>query len=426
MMNFREIFLEAIMEGDEQNVSNLLADGAEVNLRLGDWAKSIVVTMWRKHCKNGRVQTPCFIVDYENEELRPFPIHIAILKGNLNIIKMLYFNGANMNCSVIFTDVLEENNTLIIDEKLASTRAAIEFDTLELSKVMFERNVHRMTLGHIAIKTPDWKIIVTELYNNIDELFSNPFEFVTPKVTTTKLVEKFEDQSVPIKTDTATENHDEIMIDGSVACKADSVDIGDVTSSSKIAKKKRKKMVKTLPKFNRFDWRKHGMVYKLNGDPCVVYSSIFRSNVDSIKILGKKDFWLERKSQILQERLKYEDELFYEAYHSKLALIESKGDSEENRDIINQLNKELIRFKKGIGSYGKKKQFEAAYRPARADVTARKNHLKTLYDEKIAFKYKVRDDLEDLYDGNEKDSAVLLNDDSTVVTANTASLSDIK
>ena len=47
---------------------------------------------------------------------------------------------------------------LIVDEKLASTRTAIEFDTLELSKIMFERNVHRVTLGHIANKTPDWKL----------------------------------------------------------------------------------------------------------------------------------------------------------------------------------------------------------------------------------------------------------------------------
>ena len=173
-------------------------------------------------------------------------------------------------------------------------------------------------------------------------------------------------------------------------------------------------MVKTLPKFNRLDWRKHGMVYKLNGDPCIVYSSIFQSYVGSIKILGKRDFWLERKTQVLNEKLKYEDELFLEAYRNKLALTESKIDSEENREIINQLNKELIRFKKGIGSYGKKKKFEAAYRPARLDVTARKSRLKSLLEEKIALKYKVRDDLEDTYEGSETINTVSLNDDSTI------------
>ena len=397
------------MEGDEQNVSNLLADGAEVNFRLGEWAQSIMVSMWRKHCKSGRVQTPCFIVNHENEELRPFPIHVAILKGNLNIIKMMYFNGAYMNSSVIFTDVLDENDNLIIDEKLALTRTAIEFDTLELSKVMFERNVHRVTLGHVTNKTSNWKAIVTEVYNNIDELFNDPFQFVTPKVTTLKVVDQKNNQ-------VTCDNKDNILAlnDGSMIDQTDSVYVEEASASSKSLKKKRKKMVKTLPKFNRLDWRKHGMVYKLNGDPCIVYSSIFQSYVGSIKILGKRDFWLERKTQVLNEKLKYEDELFLEAYRNKLALTESKIDSEENREIINQLNKELIRFKKGIGSYGKKKKFEAAYRPARLDVTARKSRLKSLLEEKIALKYKVRDDLEDTYEGSETINTVSLNDDSTI------------
>jgi hypothetical protein len=408
------------MEGDEQNVSNLLADGADVNLRLGTWAKTIMVDMWRKHCKSGRVQTPCYIVDHENEELRPYPIHIAILKGNLNIIKMIYFNGANMNSSVIFTDVLDENNNLIVDEKLASTRTAIEFDTLELSKIMFERNVHRVTLGHIANKTPDWKAIVTELYNNIEELFINPFEFITPKDLTLKTDSKKKIQHKNSNNDTKIETNNEIKNDDiNIMDQSNTFEIGEVSESLKIEKKKRKKMVKTLPKFNRLDWRKHGMVYKLNGDPCLVYSSIFKSNISSINILGKKDFWLERKSQVLYEKLKYEDKLFLDAYRSKLSITESNGDTEENREIINQLNKELVRFKKGIGSYGKKKKFEAAYRPARDDVTARKSYLKSLLEEKIALKYKVRDDLEDMTEENETLNPAIIIDDSSITTTTT-------
>jgi hypothetical protein len=102
-----------------------------------------------------------------------------------------------------------ENNNLIVDKKLASTRTAIEFDTLELSKIMFERNVHRVTLGHIANKTPDWKAIVTELYNNIEELFNNPFEFITPKDLTLKTDSKKKIQHKNSNNDTTIETNNE-------------------------------------------------------------------------------------------------------------------------------------------------------------------------------------------------------------------------
>jgi hypothetical protein len=81
--------------------------------------------------------------------------------------------------------------------------------------------------------------------------------------------------------------------------------------------------------------------------------------------------------------------------------------------------KERARVNKKSFSYGKKKKFEAAYRPARDDVTARKSYLKSLLEEKIAIKYKVRDDLEDMNEENETLNPAIIIDDSSIITTST-------
>ena len=82
------LLLEAIMLNDIRMVRHCLATGCDVNLRTGQWAEEPMLYMWRRLCKKGRLQSPCFLVNHIDEELRPTPLHFAMMFGYVDIVKV--------------------------------------------------------------------------------------------------------------------------------------------------------------------------------------------------------------------------------------------------------------------------------------------------------------------------------------------------
>ena len=82
------LLLEAIMLNDLRMVRHCLATGCDVNQRTAEWAEDTMLCMWRRLCKKGRLQSPCFLVSHEEEELRPTPLHFAMMFGHVDIVKV--------------------------------------------------------------------------------------------------------------------------------------------------------------------------------------------------------------------------------------------------------------------------------------------------------------------------------------------------
>jgi hypothetical protein len=149
------MFLEYICNNDIKGAESLINCGIDINMITGKWTESFMLNTWKNRCRHGKLQSPCFLVSHDEKELRPSPVHFAIMFNCESILRLLVRKGANIDSIVWFSDVLDINKgKLVIDEELSSSRESDAFMTNSLPKALYARNSHRLTGNMIELKTP--------------------------------------------------------------------------------------------------------------------------------------------------------------------------------------------------------------------------------------------------------------------------------
>ena len=177
----RELFVEALMENNEPVLHRLIGSGQDVNIRVGPWAENLFTETWRTRCKTPKLQTPYFLLDHPDTEMLPTPLHIAIMFNSQDAVALLRLVNADPKKECWFSDVVERNFRLDVDEVKSSQQKQQVFTTDELVDAMFERNVYRLTDGMVAKKMTDWKKRCLEAREDIKLIMRHEFPQVLEK-----------------------------------------------------------------------------------------------------------------------------------------------------------------------------------------------------------------------------------------------------
>lgn len=148
------MFLDFICNNNIKGVESLINCGIDINMITGEWTETFMLNTWLKRCRSGKLQSPCFLVSHEDKDLRPSPIHFAIMFNCEIILRLLIRKGANIDSIVWFSDVLDINKgKLVPDEELSATRDSDIFSTNSLPSAVYARNTHRLTGNMVELKT---------------------------------------------------------------------------------------------------------------------------------------------------------------------------------------------------------------------------------------------------------------------------------
>lgn len=177
----RELFVEAIIANDEIMLRRLVGGGQDLNVRVGPWAQAIMTAAWTNRCRTAKLQTPYVLCTHPDPELRPTPLHIAIMFNSQDCLAFLLFLNADAKCCCWFSDVQERSSELIMAESKASVQSTQVFTSIELVDAMFDRNVHRLTDGMIAKKLTDWKKRCAEGRDELTLIMKHEFHIILEK-----------------------------------------------------------------------------------------------------------------------------------------------------------------------------------------------------------------------------------------------------
>lgn len=196
-----ELFLQSIIDNDEPAMRRYVSSGQDVNCRFGPWADKIFAAAWLTRCRetvaNKQLQTPCFLCSHPQEELRPTPLHVAIMFNAQDCLAFLRFVNADLKASCWLGDVVYNAQRDCLEENESAPSAASKdkkglaaanddgafssYSTEQLPEVMFEKNVHRLTEGMVPKKLSDWKKRIAELRDDILLILQNSFPVVLAK-----------------------------------------------------------------------------------------------------------------------------------------------------------------------------------------------------------------------------------------------------
>jgi len=414
----REQFLEAIIANDEPVMRRLATSGEDIDMRIGAWATELMTHAWRTRCKTPKLQTPFFLVNSDNHEFLPTPLHLAIFFNATNCLATLLFLGANQAREVWCGDVLEDETTHLLvrdDAKCKPVNVVVRHKTSELPRFMFDRNVHRLTENMIGKKLTNWKDICRGLFVDIKEhILEGKFcALQISKEAERARLKAIEDakrarealkaakkeakrkereiaerkrlrdlgEEIPktedgkevalVAAEVSSDEEEEeapVVEEASVAS-LDSATAAGGGASAVYVKPGRKKLQMLAPKLIEFNWLGHSMVARLIGEPLVFKASLSGADV---RVLGKKSFWLEGRAQTLERRL------------IKEAKDEADLKERAAQDYVLAATLKRIQKQKGLKDY-----------VPQEPEPVRKADFLAAVDHHVSRKYVVRDDVED-------------------------------
>jgi len=162
------LFLLAVIENDSNSVWNFIGSGQNINVRATTDLSTVLTTKWKDVFEESTVFVDC---DYEEEELRPTAIHLAIIFQNLDVLEVLLYCGADVNllCWMSFVSIVdgalfysEEKEKMHEVRKYAENpnfRLKVTFDAFELAQEALEQNLCRFARGFKRDKIVNWKEI---------------------------------------------------------------------------------------------------------------------------------------------------------------------------------------------------------------------------------------------------------------------------
>ncbi len=179
----RLLFCEAIMNKDTNTARRMVADGVDINMTLGPWFADLLREYWLKRCNaittTKNLSTPCFMCTHHAEKHRPTPLALAIMWNAQEIATDLIFMGASLFMQVWFSDVIDYEGKLVVDEdaveRIHAKKGLTIFYLQQLPQVMFDRNVHRLVDGHVENKTSNWKELCKYALHDLDEIIKGNF-----------------------------------------------------------------------------------------------------------------------------------------------------------------------------------------------------------------------------------------------------------
>lgn len=214
----RKQFFEAVIRNDFQKVYQFITTGQDINMRANLEDEEYLTEIWRERCiferSKVKLQTPFFVFSKEfPEEYFPSALHLALFFNSFESLSLLLQYNIDTSQSVYFSEVifrsvetnpnkgyLIENSELDIHRAKSidfsgalSTRSFISenlldinpadsftasfqrsklFNPQEFVKVIYTRNVHRLTDDMVKRKISNWKSICERYKKRLEYILS--------------------------------------------------------------------------------------------------------------------------------------------------------------------------------------------------------------------------------------------------------------
>ena len=163
------LFMKAAVENNVDELRWYVGSGIDINTRAGTDIYEYLLDMWLDRLEGS---TGFFMVNHEDEILRPTALHLAILFNSIEAAEVLCYAGADVDLYCFFSDVkLVDGNKFIWDEEKAIFNAevkkienprhvmTVEVNCLDLIELTFEQNTVRLASGLKRDKIINWKEI---------------------------------------------------------------------------------------------------------------------------------------------------------------------------------------------------------------------------------------------------------------------------
>ena len=120
--------------------------------------------------------------NHHSEKHRPTPLALAVMWNAQDTVADLLFMGANPFMQVWFSEVLDMNGQLVVDEDaveiIQQKNGLTIFYLQQLPQIMFDRNVHRFVEGYIEKKISNWKDLCRDHLSDLDRIIKGEFHRV--------------------------------------------------------------------------------------------------------------------------------------------------------------------------------------------------------------------------------------------------------
>ena len=178
----RELFVEAVINNDDAALRRLVGSGQDINIRVGPWGAAILADAWRSRGRAAKLQAPFFLCTHDDEELRPTALHLALYFNAQDCLAFLRFMNADTRQRVWMGDVEESRGVLaMIAARLQAAGKEPVFSTPDLLDAVYDRFVHRLTMGMVAKKQTDWKKRCIEAREDLKLVFDHKFVLIVEK-----------------------------------------------------------------------------------------------------------------------------------------------------------------------------------------------------------------------------------------------------
>lgn len=357
-----------MIANDALKVYHCLTCGENVNTKIGPWGEAQLREAWKSCSIVDEIQIPFFLASHPDQSLRPSYLHVAIYFNAISVIELLVEQNVNIsNESVWFGSVEIANDQL---SSLGNPKNKSIFSMHEFIDFIYGQGLHRIILNMDEFS---WR-------KRCNQIRGKLLHILQPRIAEFGQYEEIDD--INMIRDVKVESEAEFLQrtsnrKASMRLTRAATIAANVRSMSISYRRTVMKTTMLDSHQNKFSWREHSIVRKLQGEPLV--ASLLVDDDEQIMrpvvhYLGKEDVWLrltthpvesssyqvsnvandkkktmaERKAQFLQAVQARADKQIFEAQitsPSENQIIEIKtkskddllGEAYDDDDIIGQM-----------------------------------------------------------------------------------------